>query len=213
MKKIKISTEHIEESRTKRKTREKILTTAYKMFSTEGLLSSTMVSLADRADVTRRTLYNYYETMDRVSQELHPLVLDYFESLLPEVQDQGDQVLLLKEYFLQLYAILESNRSLMEYLIRFDQFYNDTKVIPKEQSFSSFLKQKTPALTWINQIIPKQSSLASNVFIDCFIAYLFRVPFREESYKQEGSLQVYSFESYLDTLILGLVRLSVGKEQ
>lgn len=50
--------------RSSHRTREKIFTAAYRLFYKEGFARTSVDAIADEADVTKRTLYNHFESKD-----------------------------------------------------------------------------------------------------------------------------------------------------
>lgn len=62
----------MDESRTERKkkeTREKIVKVAVALFQEQGFNSTTMEQIADKADVARKTLYNYFPVKEAIVDE------------------------------------------------------------------------------------------------------------------------------------------------
>ncbi|MCF0105943.1 MAG: TetR/AcrR family transcriptional regulator [Holdemanella sp.] len=59
-----------DESRIKKKKREMILETAFRLFVKEGIEAVSMMEIADACGLQRRTLYNYYNTKEQIALDL-----------------------------------------------------------------------------------------------------------------------------------------------
>jgi len=58
------------------KKRVRILQVAYNLFLKQGIDGTTMLQIAQNAEITRRTLYNYYENKDLIAEDLQLLTLE-----------------------------------------------------------------------------------------------------------------------------------------
>jgi len=58
------------------RTRWKILENSFRLFSTEGIFKTTMVDISQETGITRRTLYNHYNSKEEIAFVLHKLLWD-----------------------------------------------------------------------------------------------------------------------------------------
>ena len=115
-----------EESRTKRRNRERILEAARKLFLEQGIYGTTMIDIAAEAGVERRTLYNYYENMEILAMELQVQYLMALQDAWVDVDDS-------QSGFEQARALLTSycdycitNPDLVNYTVQFDHYFRQS---------------------------------------------------------------------------------------
>jgi len=92
-----------------------IVTSARQLFLSKGYLSTTMLDIAERAELSRRTIYLYFKSKEEIS---FTLILESFSTILTELTNAAEsdadgaaQLIAMKERYIDLYKN------------DFDQFY------------------------------------------------------------------------------------------
>lgn len=202
-----LSAENATDSRTCKKTRDTILHTAYRLFSKNGFFSTTMVDLASEAELTRRTLYNYYDTKEKLCRDLHPLVLEYVQEILHAIPDTGNTAQEnMEHFFLELHQVLLEDTELLNYLVKFDYFCN---TYPRQFKKSTCLGETLEkhleeriinSGESLNSII---SSMERQVIVEGFLAYLERLTFRLKSYHAAEKDSLFELNFFINALVSG----------
>ncbi|MEG0283321.1 MAG: TetR/AcrR family transcriptional regulator [Erysipelotrichales bacterium] len=104
--------EELELSRTKSKRRIKIVETAYEMFIENGISSTSMNDVAEQCGITRRTIYNYFESKNDL---LNYLMLEKTEKVDPDFHLTFDESL----------SGVENLRKVLQ--INFESYYKHMK--------------------------------------------------------------------------------------
>lgn len=115
------------ESRTKTKQRERILTSARGLFLEKGIASTSIVDVAKHADIGRRTIYNYYATKEEIAVELQIAYLkemtDYFKEIVHDAGLTGYQEL---EQFTDTFVDFSFNHvEMMRFFNHFDYHFRN----------------------------------------------------------------------------------------
>lgn len=79
-------------ARKKRETRERILQVAAQMFAEHGFEAVTVESLADAADISKPTLFNYFPSKMAILQALVPEVDQQFSNAIERLRSEGGTV-------------------------------------------------------------------------------------------------------------------------
>lgn len=107
-------------SRTKAKRRKLIIDNAYKMFIENGISSTSMNDIAEACDITRRTIYNYF---DSKTELLHFLMIELTEDIDSDFHLQYDENVNALENMKNLLR-----RNFESYFIHMDSFLFITQV-------------------------------------------------------------------------------------
>lgn len=182
-----LSTLH-DDTPTRRKTRTELLVAAYQLIAREGLFNSTIVDLAKDTGLARRTLYNYYPSIQELCADLHPAVLRYWLDVSLEGENaQPDSPEATLE---RLHQTLLSDTELLRYIVKMD-FYLQAhpEFISPELQLSRYLQQSLPweaTLALRLQHLPEEERQERiHWAIEGFLAYLERVSFRLQAYQRE----------------------------
>jgi len=77
------------ESRTNQKQRKHILKTSMQLMQAQGINGTTMVEIAKAADITRRTVYNYYDTKEEIAADIQIIALEELSWLKVQRADKS----------------------------------------------------------------------------------------------------------------------------
>ena len=198
-------------TRTILKTKRKILSTSYQLFSTVGIFRTTMVDISETAEITRRTLYNHYDTKEEIAMELHRLLLQDLILNLTSLEDLSNiTAKALFTYLHQLYSNIVSDKNKLQYIVRFDQFAQEnSNIIEIENHFVQYLCSNSSVLPYLkafeergcflDDTVPPE--LLTKVIFESFLAYMERVLYREASYIEEGFYVKSDLELLINTLM------------
>lgn len=198
------SSDAMDKSSIKEKTRYDIHKAAYELISEKGLFAITFVDIADKASLSRRTLYNHYPTLDKLCKELQQEVLQ--KSLTGLLDKAGRQFLPDKQvmaFFRNLYNRLEQENSSLKYLIKVDHYLiKKPDFLPGDLSFKNYLLQKSPIPPLLEKITGSklQAGKLSVILVESFMAYLERITFRRSAFLAESPIRLEDFHYYLDSL-------------
>lgn len=104
---------------TKISTKERILEAALEIFSQKGFHTATTDEIAERAGVGKGTLYRYFETKEKLFEELVRLRLDELEKKADSIVDGQDDVLTMISKYIRLYfEFFDSNQHLYRLIVR-----------------------------------------------------------------------------------------------
>ncbi|MBN2509604.1 MAG: TetR/AcrR family transcriptional regulator [Spirochaetales bacterium] len=201
---INFNPSSVQESRTKRKTRIEILSTAYALFAAHGFFATSVVEIAHAARVTRRTFYNYYPAKEDLIRELHPLVVSSLcDTVYQEWVHTGGEESGLMNYMNVLYSSIVSDQEMVRYMVKFDRFSSARRnIVEDDYILDRYLLQHTPILHLLGDSAeaPADSRMLARVIIHSFIAFLSRFTYRAESFRQEGINKNDQFTFYHDCL-------------
>ncbi|OPJ59637.1 TetR/AcrR family transcriptional regulator [Clostridium oryzae] len=130
--------------RKKKKTREKIIKIAMDLFQDQGFNNTTMEQIAEKTDIARKTLYNYFPVKEAIVDEYvrgisHKLARENFETIrnLPDTRSR------LIASLNHAYSWVEGNREIMRICInyRLRNMFNDSTTQNAETGTQSILIQ------------------------------------------------------------------------
>jgi AcrR family transcriptional regulator len=113
------------ESRSRKKTREEILTAAKELFDRRGVYQPSMQDIAEACDITRTTLYDYYRNKDEI---LDQVAIDYLVELYtfefePAGQVNGFEKL--RQLVHSLYTRFRDKEHIMRFMLAYFQVNPD----------------------------------------------------------------------------------------
>lgn len=115
--------------RKKRELRQKIINVAMKLFEQQGFSDTTMEQIAEKADVARKTLYNYFPVKEAIADEyLRGISNDLAEEILAKLQTLPDARSRLLSALNNAYGWVEVNPELTGIVLayRFKTTYQDS---------------------------------------------------------------------------------------
>lgn len=109
-------------------TKENIIKSAFNVFITNGLFNTKMDDIAKEANLTRRTLYRYFDTKESLAYEVMITLLnrwnDFQRSLMPKLTGCGlDRI---EQFLTYLIDFLQDNMDILSFSGDFDQYFKDT---------------------------------------------------------------------------------------
>lgn len=202
-----------DESRTKRRNRERILDAARKLFLEQGLYGTTMIDIASEAGVERRTLYNYYENMELLAMELQ---VQY----MLDLQNAWGEVVESQSGFEQARALLTSycefciaNPDLVNYTVQFDHYFRQSYA---NADYERFMKEYISGTNVFTSAL-KKGLADGSIFVDphsidkvsvtivqSVMGLAQRIIFREPIYKMEYGYNKEDIRYMVDILLFGL---------
>lgn len=198
-------------SRTILKTRRKILESSYRLFCSEGIFKTTMVDISEATGITRRTLYNHFNTKEEISLLLHRLllkdILNHCESINNFNKISIDN---LKQCMCNLFNEITGDKDRLSYIVNFDQYAQEHHdLFNEEDLFVQFLLNNSSMVEFLetfknngffsdNSISPE---LLAKVYFESLIAFMERVSFRERTIVEEGMYIQSDFEMLIDILL------------
>lgn len=202
-----------EESRTKRKNREIILEAARGLFLKKGLKGTTMLEIAQKAGVERRTLYNYYESMELLAMELQVGYLLELQDAWVDVEEDlsgFDQARVLLTAFC---AYCISRPDLIKFTVQFDHYFNQSY---ENEDYENFMKKYLRQSGAFEKAL-KKGLADGSVFVDphkvdkiavtiiqSVMGLAQRIIFREPIYKMEYGYCKEDINHLVDILLFGL---------
>ncbi|MBN2655618.1 MAG: TetR family transcriptional regulator [Spirochaetales bacterium] len=208
---------HIEDkalSRTILKTRRRILETSFGLFARNGIFKTTMVDIADAVGLTRRTLYNHYDTKEDLAVLLHKLLLgDVLDNcnykLEPEEMDREG----IKHCLVSLYDYISKDQDRLSFTVYFDQYARERNdLIGEENLFVNYLLANTQIIDYFSHLKKRgvfrdetvSPELMAKICFESLIAYMERISFRSEAHKEQGIVRYHDFVLLIDKLLRGI---------
>ena len=115
----------VDESKTKHNKRIKILEEAYKLFLEYGIENVSMLEIADKSGMQRRSLYNYYDDKEQIAGDLMKCWYQAMEEVGP-VKDTADSTLeQIRNILYQFCEKAISEPDMIIYSVQFDQYFRN----------------------------------------------------------------------------------------
>lgn len=161
-----------DDSRTLKRKRTEILAEARTLFIEQGIDSTSMQMIAEAASITRRSLYNYYESKEKIAVDIQILTLEevsFFDTW--NIFDNPDE-----KFRENVKAILADFRYQYVFINRFDTYfskgYPDRKYVDYLQSEIS--KRYKGEINELENVLSNFDSTQVNLLI----AYTLRIVIR-----------------------------------
>jgi len=201
-------------SRTILKTRRRILDTSFRLFARDGIALTTMVDIAQAVGLTRRTLYNHYDTKEEIALLLHHYLLDHVlencsHSMNPEEMNRDG----IRRCLETLYTSLTEDRDRLTFIVYFDQYFRERNdLLEEENRFVNYLIKHTGIKKALASMRDRgdfhdpamKPELVTKVCFESLIAYMERICFREEAYREHGFVRSHDFMLLVDRLLAGI---------
>ena len=202
-----------DESRTKRKNRERILEAARGLFLEKGLHGTTMLEIAEKADVERRTLYNYYESMDLLAMELQVGYLAELQEAWIEVDGDLSGFEQARSLLTAFCDFCISRPDLIKFTVQFDHYFNQSYENADYENFmKNYLKQSKALEKALKKglgdgsifVDPHKVDKIAVTIIQSVMGLAQRIIFREPIYKMEYGYTKDDMRYMVDILLFGL---------
>lgn len=196
-----------QESRTNTKKRKQILKSAQGLFLRNGIDGTSMMMIAYASDVTRRTVYNYYDSKDDIAVDLQILnmeKMDWFGKFIYDMEYITTEALMeLSE------EILLKHRTSLRFIRCFDNYFTQGN---PSTAYKNFLhKRYTKTAEEMNLIETKEQSRLRAVFNSILISYLQRMMYRTEKKREIVSENREELELLIVKMFEGLKRTLTEK--
>lgn len=202
-------------SRTILKTRHRILEASFRLFAEEGIFKTTMVDIAVKVGLTRRTLYNHFGTKEEIAILLHRLLLeDVIQNCNYELTPEEMTSIGMRHCLLSLYKYLTEDQDRLAFTVYFDQYAREKNDLIGEQNcFVNYLQNNTRIIHYLVVLKDKNlfvndtvsPELMAKVCFESLIAYMEKVNFREEAYREQGFPTNFGdFELLVDRFLRGI---------
>jgi AcrR family transcriptional regulator len=220
MKPVRFKMPHIEESRTRKRNREQILQTAYEMIAERGLFILSISDLARQARLTRRTVYNYYETFRELLADLHPLVIKHFTDECEHwLEKTGTDRIFKPEsggplysLFSAMNAVMHDDPQMLRYLVRLDHFLAaNPDLLERSLHPAPYIVQHGGIREALRELCDEaRAEELALMAAESFIAYTERITFRRGAFSQAGMPRAADFHQYLSIMINGILQEARG---
>jgi len=201
-------------SRTILKTRRRILDTSFRLFARDGISVTTMVDIAQAVGLTRRTLYNHYDTKEEIALLLHHHLLNVVlescsHSLKPEDMNREG----IRRCLESLYTSLTEDRDRLAFIVYFDQYFRERNdLLEEDNRFVNYLINHTGIINAFATMQERgqfrdpsiKPELMTKVCFESLIAYMERICFREEAYREHGFVRSHDFMLLVDRLLAAI---------
>ncbi len=195
-------------TRTILKSRRKILENSFRLFASMGIFNTTMVDISSSAGITRRTLYNHYNSKEEIALVLHRLLID---DLLSRSGGEGDKKTFayLKKSLKSVFHDILMENGIIQFLIHFDQYARENpELFPESELFVNYLLKNSLMGEYLRSIKSQgyflddtvSSELLAKVCFESFIAYTDRISYRKGAFHEEGNYVEPDFDLFIDTI-------------
>jgi AcrR family transcriptional regulator len=204
------------ESQTLTKNRNKILKAALDVFLRDGIANATIAQIAEKAKVTKRTIFNYYSSKDLLAEDLQIRTIQKLSQ--HQAVDFSLDVNELAKIRNFLDSFIQTNPNaikMIKYVAAFDNYY--VNGYPTENYGKEVAKIVEPfyQLVAIFEEGQKRGIIKKFPFVDAmtmylsifqlFNAYIQRFYYRQEAIKEEGFTDAMGNPKFvIDLIILGL---------
>lgn len=166
------------ESRTLEKKRKEILLSARSLFNREGIEQTSMKMIADEASITRRSLYNYYDSKESVAIDVQILSMKEIDFYKIWDVDRHDNFVtrIVERFPLIVRRALSEQRSHFLFINRFDTYFN--KGYPNDKYIRFIRREMEEKFSISPEEIGNSISRQQWIHSNLFLAYLQRLILR-----------------------------------
>ena len=183
-------------------TKNLILEKSREIFLNKSLFNSTMSDIAERAGLSRRTIYRYFDTKEELAYEITIELLNEWNSYQKEIFTnlRGTGIERLEIFLNKLIDYMSEKADVMRYLSEFDFYFQDkTTHAANEMSknrFNKIILKSDELLEEIMILGKKDKSIKKDIDIKLIVATISnvlwsfgqRIAIRGESIKKEYNL-------------------------
>lgn len=198
-----------QESRTNIKKRKQILKSSQSLFLRNGIDGTSMMMIAEASDVTRRTVYNYYDSKEDIAVDLQILnmeKMEWFDKFIYDLNTINPEKLMnLSE------DILLKHRIPLRYIRCFDNYFTQGN---PHKAYKNFLhKRYLETVKEKNLKEEGEECRLRAAFNGILISYLQRMMNRTEKKREVMTANRNELQSMIVQMDAGLKRTLAGKSQ
>ncbi|HEY4392041.1 MAG TPA: TetR/AcrR family transcriptional regulator [Paenibacillus sp.] len=186
--------------------REQIMDAAYELVLENGLISITIVDIVKKAEISRVTLYKYYNSIHEIVFDIQIRILNEMSEQLGEKLKGKNGLEKLHDYFATFVRMYQTSPDYFRFTAMFDQFYQSSYPTPElEEQYQSFTKQ---GIDLIEQIIEEgivdgsiraetHPAMMAQILSHIMMGTTQRIAARSEIYKTESKVDSEALLNYL----------------
>ena len=185
-------------SKTLKKHRQKILIKSLDLFLVNGIHQTTIQMIAKEVKVTKKTIFNHFQTKDILATELQMMILEKLVEKRKDFQRTNENVIERIQLFLRSFIVLsKEDIKYIKYITMFDFYY--VKGYPTEQYKEFIAKTALPTHLYLKDLIqlgqlqgfikngPDYDVLTLTLtLMQSIYAYIQRFHYRQDAITEEG---------------------------
>jgi AcrR family transcriptional regulator len=205
-------------SKTLKKHREKILLKSLDLFLANGIHQTTIQMIAKATKVTKKTIFNHFQTKDILATELQMMILEKYIEKRIDVQLSNDHVVdRIRSFLKSLIVLSKEEIKYIKYITMFDFYY--VKGYPTEK-YKAFIEKTTiPTHLYLKDLLqlgqlqgfikngPEYDVMSLTLtLIQSTYAYIQRFHYRQDAISEEGFPDFMGNpELFLDIIMEGIL--------
>jgi AcrR family transcriptional regulator len=205
-------------SKTLKKHREKILLKSLDLFLANGIHQTTIQMIAKATKVTKKTIFNHFQTKDILATELQMMILEKIVENRKDVQLSNDHVVdRIRSFLKSLIVLSKEEIKYIKYITMFDFYY--VKGYPTEK-YKAFIEKTTiPTHLYLKDLLqlgqlqgfikngPEYDVMSLTLtLIQSTYAYIQRFHYRQDAIAEEGFPDFMGNpELFLDIIMEGIL--------
>jgi AcrR family transcriptional regulator len=204
------------ESKTLEKNRKKILKAALNVFLIYGIAHATIVQIAEEANVTKRTIFNYYASKDLLAEDLQiHMIRELSKNQIVDLSVGINALAKIRNFLDSFIQTTPDSIKMIKYVAAFDNYY--IHGYPTENYGKEVAKIVEPYYQLVNVFAEGQEAGIIKKFpfvnsmtmylsvLQMFNAYIQRFYYRQEAIAEEGFPDSMGNPKFvIDLIIAGL---------
>lgn len=190
--------------------REQIIDAAYELVLEKGLMAITIVDIVKKAEISRVTLYKYYNSIHEIIFDIQIKILNEMSTMLNEGMKGKNGIEKLHNYFETFIRMFQMNPNYFRFTAMFDQFYQTAYPTAElEQRYQNFTMQ---GISIIEEIIKEglldgsirhetDCAMMAQILSHIMMGTTQRIAARSEIYKIESKVDSEEMLNYLKNFL------------
>lgn len=186
--------------------REQIMDATFELVLENGLMDITIVDIVKKAEISRVTLYKYYNSIHEIIFDIQLKILNELSELQDERLRGKNGIEKLKDYFTTYNRMYQSRPDHFRFAAMFDQFYQTSYPSSElEERYQTFTKQ---GIVKLEQIIEEgindgsirkgtNPAMMAQILSHITMGTTQRIAMRSEIYKTESKVDSGEMLNYL----------------
>jgi AcrR family transcriptional regulator len=186
--------------------REQIMDATYALVLEKGLISITIVDIVKKAEISRVTLYKYYNSIHEIVFDIQIKILNEMSGMLDAKLKGKNGLEKLHDYFASFIRMYQTHPDYFRFAATFDQFYQSSYPTPElEERYQSFTKQ---GIILIEQFVEEgiqdgsirkgtDPAMMAQILSHIMMGTTQRIAVRREIYKTESKVDSEEMLNYL----------------